>query len=218
MSPEEFFLVSGLAVSVIDRPELAVGGGVLHHKRQLRNPGIRLLYGGMGGVSFLRHSDQSAFQFSIAVNAMLRQEIHGLGGLFQIIKLRPMGEPGALLCPDVILDINEQADLSVTLFWLPGRSGASDDPGGNGFLRVVYAQGFHPGKPFLVGGPAGNVLAPLDFVSFPLQAEQQIFKVGGGRDQPVNGRFQFRLITGSGLGRLVFNVALAFVFPRDDDG
>ncbi len=102
-------------------------------------------------------------------------------------------------------NVNEQADLLVTLFRLPGRSGASGDPGGDGFLRVVYAQGFHPGKPFLIGGPAGNVPAPLDLVSFPLQAEQQIFKVCGGGNEPVDGCFQLRLVAGPGLGRLMLN-------------
>ena len=46
---------------------------------------------------------------------MFGQEIHGLGGLFQIVQLRPMGEACAPLCLDVILDINEQADLSLSL-------------------------------------------------------------------------------------------------------
>lgn len=68
----------------------------------------------------------------------------------------------------------------------------------------------------LVGDPAGNVLASLDLVSFPLQAEQQIFKVGGGGDQPVDGSFQLRLIAGPGLGRLVLDVALSLVLSGDD--
>ena len=217
MSPEEFFLISGLAVSVIDRPELAIGGGVLHHKGQLRDSSLRFLYGGMGRVPFLRRGSQSSFRFPIAVNVMLRQEVHGLGGLFQIVQLRPMCEPGALLCLEIILDINEQADFPVTLLRLLRWPGTSGDPGGDGFLRVIHTQGFHPGKPLLVRGPAGNIFPPLDFVSFPLQAEQQIFKVGGGGDQPVNGGFQFCLVAGSGLGRPVFDVALALVLSGDDD-
>ena len=52
---------------------------------------------------------------------MFGQEIYGLGGLFQIVQLRPMGEACALLCLNVILDINEQADLSVLPFgWREG--------------------------------------------------------------------------------------------------
>ena len=62
------------------------------------------------------------------------------------------------------------------------------------------------------------MVAPLDLVSFPLQAEQQIFKVCGGGDQPVNGCFQLRLVAGLGLGRLMLNVALALVLTGDDDG
>ena len=174
MAPEKFFFVPGLAVTVIDRPELAVGGGVLHHKGQIRHPAFCVLDGGMSGIPPLRQAGQSAFQFSIAVNAVLHQEVHGPGGLFQIVQLRPMREPGALLCLDVVLNVNEQADPSVMLLRLPGWSGASGDPGGDGFLRVVHAQGFHPGKPLLIRGPAGNVFAPLDLIPFPLQAEQQL--------------------------------------------
>ena len=56
---------------------------------------------------------------------------------FQIVQLRPMGEACTLLCLDVLLDINEQTDLSVLPFRLAGRSGSSGDPGGNGFFGVV---------------------------------------------------------------------------------
>ena len=41
---------------------------------------------------------------------------------------------------------------------------------------------------------------------------------GGGGDQPVDGCFQLCLVAGSGLGRLVFDVAFALVCPWDDDG
>lgn len=171
----------------------------------------------MNGISACGYYGQLAFQFSIAAYPVFDQEIHGLSGLFQIVQLRPMGEACALLCLDIILNVDEQADSSVTLLRLSGRSGASGDPGSDGFFRVVYAQSFHPGKPLLVRGPAGNVFSPLDFVSFPLQAEQQIFKVGGGGDQPVNSGFQLCLVAGPGLGRLVFDVALALGLSGDDD-
>ena len=94
MAPEEFLFIPGLAVAVIDRPELAVGGGMLHHKGQIRYPAFCVLDGGMSGIPPLRQTGQSALQFSIAVNAMLRQEVHGPGSLFQIVQLRPMREPG----------------------------------------------------------------------------------------------------------------------------
>ena len=128
-----------------------------------------------------------------------------------------MGEPGALLGFEIVLDINEQVDPSVALLRPPGWPGAPGDPGGDGFLRVVHAQGFHPGKPFLAGSAAGNIFPPLDFITLPLQAEQQIFKVSGTGDQPVNGFFQRRLIAGPGLGCLVFNIAFALILSRDDD-
>ena len=65
----------------------------------------------MSGIPACGYCGQFAFQFSITAYPVFRQEIHGLGGLFQIVQLRPMGEACALLCLDVILDINEQADL-----------------------------------------------------------------------------------------------------------
>ena len=82
----------------------------------------------------------TAFQFLIAADAMLRQEVHGFSGLFQIVQLRTMGEACALLCLNVILDINEQADLPVLLFRLAERSGASDNPSGKGFFGVIYTK------------------------------------------------------------------------------
>ena len=161
---------------------------------------------------------QSAFQFSIAVNAMLRQEVHGPGGLFQIVQFRPMREPGIFLSLDIVLDINEQTDLSVTLLRLPGKSGASGDPGGDGILRVVHAQGFHPGKPLLIRSPAGHIFSPLYLIPLLLQAAEQIFKICGGRYEPVDGFFQLGLVASPGLGRRMLNIALALVLSGDDDG
>ena len=126
----------------------------------------------MGGIPPSGHGGKTAFQFRIACDPMLCQKVHGPGRLFQIVQLRPMREPSALLGFEIVLDINEQADPSVALFRPLGRSGAPGDPGGNGFLRVVHAQGFHPGKPFLAGSAAGNIFPPLDFITLPLQAEQ----------------------------------------------
>ena len=106
---------------------------------------------------------------------MFRQEIHGLGGLFQIVQLRPMGEACALLCLDVILDINEQADLSVLRFRLVGRSGTSGNPGNKGFFGVVHTQSFQTGEPFLIRRSGGDILAALDLITFSLQAAKQVF-------------------------------------------
>lgn len=86
------------------------------------------------------------------------------------------------------LEIVKQADTVVTLFRLPGRSGASGDPGGDGFLRIVHTQSFHSGK-------------PLYLIPLLLQAVEQIFKICGGRYEPINGRFQLRLVAGPSLCR-----------------
>ena len=149
---------------------------------------------------------------------MLGQEIHGLGGLFQIVQLRPMGEACALLCLNVILDINEQADLSVPLFRLVGRSGASGDPGGKGFFGVVHTQGFQTGESFLIRRSGRDIFAPLDLIAFSLQAAKQFFQIGTGWQEPVDGRFQLRLIAGAILRGLMFNIALTLVLSWDDNG
>ena len=129
----------------------------------------------MSGIPACGYCVQFAFQFSITAYPVFRQEIHGLGGLFQIVQLRPMGEARALLCLDVVLDINEQADLSVTLLRLLRWSGASGDPGGKGFFGIIYAKGFQTGEPFLIRCFGGDILAALDLITFPLQAAKQFF-------------------------------------------
>ena len=86
-----------------------------------------------------------------------------------------MGEACTLLCLDVVLDINEQADLSVPLFRLAGRSGTSGNPGGKGFFGVVHTQGFQTGESFLIRCSGGDIFAPLDLIAFSLQATKQFF-------------------------------------------
>ena len=159
-----------------------------------------------------------AGQQFLAAYPVFGQEIYGLGGLFQIVQLRPMGEACALLRLDVVLDINEQADLSVLLFRLAGRSGASGDPGGKGFFGVVHTQGFQTGKPFLIRRSGGDIFAPLDLIAFSLQAAKQFSQIGTGWQEPVDGRFQLRLIAGAILRGLMFNIALTLVLSGDDDG
>ena len=129
----------------------------------------------MSDIPACGYCGQFAFQFSITAYPVFGQEIHGLGGLFQIVQLRPMGKTCALLRLDIILDINEQADLSVLLFRLAGRSGASGDPGGKGFFGVVHTQGFQTGKPFLIRRSGGDIFATLDLIAFSLQAAKQVF-------------------------------------------
>ena len=86
-----------------------------------------------------------------------------------------MGEACALLCLDIVLDINEQADLSVLLFRLSGRSGASGDPVGKGFFGLILTKGFQTGEPFLIRCFGGDILATLDLITFSLQAAKQFF-------------------------------------------
>ncbi len=86
-----------------------------------------------------------------------------------------MGEACALLCLDIVLDINEQADLSVLPFRLAGRSGSSGNPGGKGFLGVVNPQRFQTGEPFLIRCSGRDILAALDLITFSLQAAKQVF-------------------------------------------
>ena len=104
-----------------------------------------------------------------------------------------MGEACALLCLDIVLDINEQADLSVLPFRLAGRSGSSGNPGGKGFFGVVNPQRFQTGEPFLIRCSGRDILAALDLITFSLQAAKQFFQVGTGWQKSVNGSFQLCL-------------------------
>ena len=157
-------------------------------------------------------------QFLIAANAVFGEKVHGGGCPFQILNGRPPLVSSALLGLDIVLNVNEQADLPAALPGLPGGAGASGDTRGNGFFRVIGAQGFEPGEPLLVRRPGGDILSPLDFVSFPLQPGEQIFQAGGHRDQPVDGGFQLCLVAGAVLCGLMLDVALAFVTAWDNDG
>ena len=101
---------------------------------------------------------------------------------------------------------------------LPGGSGTSDDSGGKGFSHAIGALGFEPGELFLIRRPGGDILSSLDFISFSLQTDKQIFLAEGCRDQPVDGSFQLYLVAGAVLCGLMLKVALALVPARDDDG
>lgn len=190
---------------------------MLHHKGKFGTSAFYPLDLCMSGIPACGYCGQFAFQFSITAYPVFGQEIHGLGGLFQIVQLRPMGEACTLLRLDVVLNINEQADLSVLLFRLAGRSGVSGDPGSKGFFGVVRTQGFQTGEPFLIWRSGGDILAALDLITFPLQAAKQFFQVGTGWQEPVDGRFQLCLIAGAVLRSLMFNIALALVLSGDDD-
>ena len=149
---------------------------------------------------------------------MFGEKVHGGGRPFQILNSRPPLVSGALLGLDVVLNVNEQADLPAALPGLPGGAGPSGDPGDNGFFRVIGAQIFESGESLLVWCPSGDILSPLDFVPFPLQPGKQIFQAGGNGDQPVDGGFQLCLVAGAVLCGLMLNVALALILAGDDDG
>src|SRR5699024_5375703 len=125
---------------------------------------------------------------------------------------------GALLGLDIVLDVDEQAGLPGALLRLAGGAGPAGDPGGQGLLCVVGAQGLQSGEPLLARCPGGDVLAPFQFVPFPLKAAEQVLQAGAAGQKPVDGGAQLRLVAGAVLFRLVFDVALALVPAWDDDG
>lgn len=218
MSPEELLLIPGLAVFLIQGPELAVGGGVLHGEGQplhflLCRSEIRLHPGGGG-----RRPVAPLGQVLQTSDAMLRQEVQCFRRPLQVLDGCPMLVAGALLGFDVVLDVNEQAGLPGALFGLVGGAWPSGDPGGQGILGVVGTQGLQTGEPLLARSPGGDVLAPFQFVPFPLEAAEQVLQVGAAGQEPVDGGAQLRLVAGAVLFRLVLDVALALVTAGDDDG
>ena len=218
MPPEEFLLVPGLAVLVIQGTELAVGGGVLHGESQplhffLRCPEVCLHLGGGG-----RRPVAPLGQLLQTSNSMFGQEVQCFSGPLQILDGRPVFVAGALLGFEIVLDVNEQVGLPGALLGLAGGPGSSGNPGGQGLLGVVGTQGFQSGEPLLARSPGGYVLAPFQLVPFPLEAAEQVLQVGAARQEPVNGGTQLRLVAGAVLFRLMLNVALALVPAGNDDG
>ncbi len=114
--------------------------------------------------------------------------------------------------------LSQEGKVGDPLFRIPQAFPGTDGGGGNGFFRVIGAQGFEPGEPFLIRRPCGDILSPLDFISFPLQQGKQIFQAGENGDQPVDGSFQLCLVTGAVLRGMMLDVALALVSAGDDDG
>ena len=125
---------------------------------------------------------------------------------------------GTLLGFDIVLDVDEQAGPPGALFRLAGRTGLASDPGGQGFLGVVGAQGFQTGEPLLTRSSGRYVLAPFQFIPFPLEAAEQVLQVGVAGQKPVDGGAELRLIAGAVLFRLMLNIALALVLAGDNDG
>ena len=218
MPPEELLLVPGLAVFLIQGTELAIGGGVLHSEGQplhffLRCPEVRLHPGGGG-----RRPVAPLGQVLQTSDAMLRQEVQRFRRPLQVLDGRPMLVTGTLLGFDVVLDVDEQAGLPGALLGLAGGPGPSGDPGGQGLLGVVGTQGLQTCEPLLARSPGGYVFAPFQLVPFPLEAAEQVLKVGAAGQEPVDGGAQLRLVAGAVLFRLVLDVALALVPAGDDDG
>ena len=218
MPPQEFLLVPGLAVFLIQGTELAVGVGVFHGESQplhflLCCPEVCLHPGGGG-----RRPVATLGQLLITGDPMFGQEVQRFGGPLQILDGRPVLVTGALLGFEIVLDVDEQAGLPGALLRLAGGPGSSGDPGGQGLLGIIGAQGFQSGEPLLARSPGGYVLAPFQLVPFPLEAAEQVLQVGAAGQEPVNGGTQLRLVAGAVLFRLVLNVALSLVPTGDDDG
>ena len=148
---------------------------------------------------------------------MFGQEVQCFSGSLQILDGRPVFVAGALLGFEIVLDVDEQAGLPGALLRLAGGPGPSSDPGGQSLLGVVSAQGFQSGEPLLTRSPGGYVLAPFQFVPFPLEAAEQVLQVRAAGQEPVDGGAQFRLVAGAVLFRLMLDVALALVPAGDDD-
>ena len=143
MPPEEFLLVPGLAVLVIQGTELAIGGGVLHSEGQplhllLRCPEVRLYPGGGG-----RRPVAPLGQFLIAGDPMFSQEVQRFRRPLQILDSRPMLVAGALLGFEIVLDVDEQAGLPGALLRLAGGAGPSGHLGGQGLLGIIGARVFN---------------------------------------------------------------------------
>ena len=218
MSPEELLLIPGLAIFLIQGPELAVGGGVLHGEGQplhflLCRSEIRLHPGGGG-----RRPVAPLGQVLHTSDAMLRQEVQRFRRPLQVLDGRPMLVAGALLGFDVVLDVDEQTGLPGALLRLAGGAGPSGDPGGQGLLGVVGTQGLQTCEPLLARSPGGYVLAPFQLVPFPLKAAEQVLQAGAAGQEPVDGGAQLRLVAGAVLFRLVLDVALALIPAWDDNG
>ena len=217
MPSEEFLLVPGLAVFLIQGTELAIGGSVLHGEGQLLHflcggPEIRLYPGGSG-----RRPVAPLGQFLIAGDPMFGQEVQCFSGPLQILDGCPMFVSGTLLGFDIVLDVDEQAGPPGALFRLAGRVWPAGDPGSQGLLGVVGTQGFQSCEPLLARSPGGYVLAPFQLVPFPLEAAEQVLQVGAAGQEPVNDGTQLRLVAGAVLFRLMLNVAFSLVPAGNDD-
>ena len=83
---------------------------------------------------------------------------------------------GALLGFEIVLDVDEQAGLPGALLRLAGGAGPSGHLGGQWPPRHNRRQGFQSGEPFLARSSGGYVLAPFQFVPFPLKAAEQVLR------------------------------------------
>lgn len=140
---------------------------------------------------------------------MFGQEVQCFRGPLQILDGRPVFVAGALLGFEIVLDVDEQAGLPGALLRLAGGPGPSSDPGGQGLLGVVGAQGFQSGEPLLARSPGGYVLAPFQLIPFPLEAAEQVLQVGAAGQEPVG--FWKLFFVGIGQGIMMWAGALPCV-------
>ena len=118
---------------------------------------------------------------------MFGQVVQRFSGPLQVLDGRPVFVAGALLGFEIVLDVDERAGLPGALLGLAGGPGPSGDPGGQGLLGMISAQGLQSGGPLLARSPGGDVLAPFQLVPFPLEATEQVLQVGAARQEPVDG-------------------------------
>ncbi len=85
VAPHKFLFISRPSVLIVDRFQLPIGGGVLHHKGELRAPCLDGLYLGMGAVPFLGDSGRPAFQFGIIVNVKSQYKESECSTTFQML-------------------------------------------------------------------------------------------------------------------------------------
>ena len=95
---------------------------------------------GVYAIPVVRYGRELFRELRIAVYPVFGQKIHRPCRLFQVVQFRPMGEPRALLCFEIVLNWGEQADPTVTLFRLAGRTGASGVSATNFSVRLVMAS------------------------------------------------------------------------------
>ena len=113
---------------------------MFHYKRKIGLPRFDCFDLGVYAIPVIRYGRKFLREPSIALYPVFGQKIYRPCRLFQVVQFRPMGEPRALLCFEIVLNWGEQADPTVTLFRLAGRTGASGVSATNFSVRLVMAS------------------------------------------------------------------------------